>query len=158
MPTTEVAEPTAACCWLLCTHSWWSMPADAGAARPNRAAAKPVATMLANPNFFILLFLFLVSECVRAVARESRFGRWFNRLWCFSLRYDCFNAHVSDVIPLAVIDRRLAGSDGDPARDWPGLVTHASQSGRGGGPEGKRDDRQPVEDDESASTASRRHP
>ena len=33
---------------------WWSVSAVAGAARPSTAAAKPVAMMLANPNFFMM--------------------------------------------------------------------------------------------------------
>jgi hypothetical protein len=32
-------------------------------------------------------------------------------VWRFSIRYDSSNAHVSGLIPLAGIDRRVAGSD-----------------------------------------------
>ena len=64
MPTVEVTEPTVACCWMSLIHCWWSMPALAGAAKPNRAAAKPVAVipaMVANTDFFMMIPLLCVS-------------------------------------------------------------------------------------------------
>ena len=42
--------------------------------------APPLATTAANPNLFILLPVFF---CVRAVARESRFGRCVGQWWWF---------------------------------------------------------------------------
>src|SRR6185312_5228420 len=54
-PKVGVTEPTGACCWMSCTHWLWPRSACAGPARPRTAAARPLATMVANPNFFILM-------------------------------------------------------------------------------------------------------
>src|SRR5215212_11016631 len=61
----------------------------AGAAKPTIAAARPVAAMDANPNFFI------------SVPSSFVCG-------LFSLPSDRLNAEVRGLIPLAAIDRRLA--------------------------------------------------
>ena len=52
-PGTVTLAPTVAVGWMSCTQSWCTLSAAAGAAKANSAAAKPVATTLANPNFFI---------------------------------------------------------------------------------------------------------
>src|SRR6516165_506378 len=41
------------CGSMLLTQSWWATSADAGAARPRTDATTPLATIAANPNFFI---------------------------------------------------------------------------------------------------------
>lgn len=53
LPNTGMTTPVLAWCWMSCTHWLWVMSACAGAARPTTAAAKPVAIMLAKPNFFM---------------------------------------------------------------------------------------------------------
>jgi hypothetical protein len=55
-----------------------------GAAKPRTAAASPLATMLANPNPFIVVPFSFCLYCVRAVARMSRFGRCVGRWWFFA--------------------------------------------------------------------------
>lgn len=54
MPKTGWTAPTVACCCVLWTQSWWAESACAGAARAKMAAAKPVAMVVANPNFFMI--------------------------------------------------------------------------------------------------------
>jgi hypothetical protein len=87
------------------------MSAEAGPASPRTAAPTPLAMTVANPNFFILV----PSLLVRLVARLSR----LEHLWCrwgiLSIVSDVLNGEVRGLIPLAAIDRRLAGIDYCPA-------------------------------------------
>src|ERR1700730_15533627 len=75
------------------------------------AAANPLAAMVANPNFFILVPSSMSVPGVRAVARESRFGRCVGRFGASLCRSDCLNVVLRPIIPMAEIDRRLAGID-----------------------------------------------
>jgi hypothetical protein len=50
------------------TQSWWPTSAWAGPASPRTAAAKPLAMMVANPYFFMVLS----SSCQFEPWRESR--------------------------------------------------------------------------------------
>jgi hypothetical protein len=75
--------------------------AAAGAASPMIAAANPLITVVANPNLFMKLPSFLL------LSSSTSNPGWLNR-------------QPSRLIPLAEIDRRLAGIDYFGHQRWRG--------------------------------------
>src|SRR4051812_2898283 len=102
------------------SHAWWSTPALAGAAKPNRAAAKPLATMVANADFFMI---FPLLACLPYGLCVSAGGR--------SRRSSVLNQQVRGLIPVAEIDRGLAACVRDRAHHSCTRVAIAADRGRG---------------------------
>src|SRR6478609_4699176 len=89
---------------MLLSQSRWSTPADAGPARPRKAAVRPLAMMVANPNFVIFVpssFFCVGFEPCGLLLRFTGSGFFFRR-------YALLNREVTGLIPMAAIGRRVA--------------------------------------------------